>query len=154
MSSEGGSSKRPKLDESAAAAAAASSVAAARAFVDGFNASYSARHEAFEWQFWGTKMNLRGGGSVEYSSENLSRTKGEMEALLSDAKTRDEAERHLKELEGSSPDAAGGDVAPDVDDLVRTLEVIKRTCRCYALPSEEARRIRDETTQIESDLEA
>ena len=59
-------------------------------FIDSTNAGYEKLHLAYELQFWGTKMALSG---PEYSTDELTRTKGEMEAFLADesklAKTRD-----------------------------------------------------------------
>ena len=59
---------------------AANIVAEAEAFVNKFNTDYEAKHLAFENQFWGTKMALSG----DFSAEKLSKTKTEMEDLLSD----------------------------------------------------------------------
>ena len=59
---------------------AANIVAEAEAFVNKFNTDYEAKHLAFENQFWGTKMALSG----DFSAEKLSKTKAEMEDLLSD----------------------------------------------------------------------
>jgi len=105
-------------------------------FLTSTNANYERLHKAFEMQFWGTKMALAG---PEYSTEELTRTKGEMEAFLADesklAKTRD----LLKSADG---------------DDATTLKMLERTFGCYIMESEEAQRLREESTKIEGELEA
>lgn len=118
----------------------ASSVDAAQKFVNDFNAAYEKKHYAFEAQFWGTKMNLSG----DFSSEALSRTKTEMEDLLAEPSTLSEAKRLRESL--------SDDDAPK--DLIKTLEIIIRTCQCNDMSSSpEAKTIREQTSKIESDLE-
>ena len=52
----------------------------ASVFVNEFNHMYETKHEAFEQQFWGTKMALKDTSDVIcYSAENLSKTKKDME---------------------------------------------------------------------------
>jgi hypothetical protein len=47
----------------------------------------------------------------------------------------------------------GGD-APEDSDLIKTLDIIIRTCRCYDMSSApEAKKLREETGKIESELE-
>jgi oligoendopeptidase F len=106
-------------------------------FIDSTNAGYEKLHLAYELQFWGTKMALSG---PEYSTDELTRTKGEMEAFLADesklAKTRD--------LLGSVPaDSAEA----------KTLKMLERTFGCYIMESEEAQALRSEATKIEGKLE-
>ena len=60
-------------------------------FIDSTNASYESLHRAFELQFWGTKMALSG---KQYSTEELTRTKGEMEAFLADEAKLSKIIRH------------------------------------------------------------
>lgn len=116
---------------------------AAQEFVDKFNADYEAKHEAFENQFWGTKMNLSSTATVVYSAENLNKTKTAMEGLLADPSVREKAENFRAEL----PESEEG------SDLAKTLDIIIRTCNCYELPSPEAKKIREETGLLESKLE-
>lgn len=119
-------------------------VAAAKAFVDNFNAEYETKHLAFEQQFWGTKMAL---SSPEFCSENLSKTKKEKEDLLSDYTTVDKA----KKLRDSLPPelfTPGG----DTDGLVKCLDIIIRTCNCYSY-SPEIKEIRESTNEMDSRLE-
>ena len=97
--------------------AAADSISTAQAFVDGFNKDYEVKHFKFEQQFWGTKMNLASNDDVVFSSENLSKTKKEMEDLLSDYGTVEKAEQ----LKADLPE-----VAPK--DLIACLDIIIRTC--------------------------
>jgi len=120
--------------------------AAAQAFVNGFNNDYAAKHERFEEQFWGTKMNLQN-GEVPYNSDALSKTKADMEAMLADDKTLREARGHLKAIENAS------DEVKEEDDLVKTLKIIIKTCLCYNMSdSPGAREVREETTALESVL--
>mmetsp|Transcript_36439 Transcript_36439/g.79717 ORF Transcript_36439/g.79717 Transcript_36439/m.79717 type:complete len:648 (-) Transcript_36439:248-2191(-) len=115
-------------------------IAAAQAFVDKFNESYAEKHYNFERQFWGCKMGLGDGGP--YSTDLLSSTKKEMEDLLSDPKILEAAEAHKM---------AVGDC--DKTDLVKTLDIIVRTCNCYSMPSAGSKAIREQTSQIEGQLE-
>ena len=110
-------------------------VADAKAFVDAFNSSYEAKHEAFENQFWGTKMALKG---AEFNTENLSRTKKEMEDLLSDPETLQKAEVFRGQVEDP--------------ELCKVLDVIIHSCKCYTMPPE-AKSIREETAKLEGKLE-
>eukprot|EP00978_Attheya_sp_CCMP212_P016068 scaffold41822_cov58-Attheya_sp.AAC.1 len=115
-----------------------SSSASAVEFVDRFNAAYEAKHLSFETQFWGTKMALASTDSQSYSSELLSRTKKEMEDLLSDPAILTQAESYAEELISSS----------------NTTNVIIRTCKCNDMSSSpEAKKIREETSELESELE-
>ena len=111
----------------------------ARSFCDHFNAEYEAKHQAFERQFWGTKMNLSG----DYSAELLSQTKADMESLLSDAQIYQNAKDLRQQLDETNAEDP---------DLIKMLDIIIRTCRCYGMPPE-AKAIREETSAIESKLE-
>ena len=112
-------------------------VVEAQTFVDAFNSSYEEKHAKFEEQFWGTKMALQG----DFNSDNLSRTKKEMEDLLSDPEILKKAES----FQGQIP-------SKDHPELCKVLDVIVRTCKCYTMP-EEAKKIREETASIEGKLE-
>ena len=119
-----------------------STAVAAQDFVNQFNRDYESKHENFERQFWGTKMNLASSDAVQYSAENLSKTKAEMENLLSDSSIRQKAETLRAEL---------GDTS---SDLAKTLDIIVRTCKCYDMSSApEAKQVREETSVLESKLE-
>jgi hypothetical protein len=78
---------------------------------------------------------------AQYSTEELTRTKGEMEAFLADegklAKTRE----FLKVVPADSSEA-------------KTLKMLERTFKCYIMESEEAKILRAEATKIEGGLEA
>ena len=125
------------------ASAVADSVATAQAFVNSFNEAYEGKHYAFEEQFWGTKMALSSREELEFSSEQLSRTKKEMEDLLSDPDILKQAKALRETLPSDAP-----------ADLVKTLDIIIRTCQCYDMSSSpEAKLIREGTSKIESDLE-
>lgn len=101
------------------------------------------RHYAFEEQFWGTKMALASRDDVTFSSEELARTKKEMEDLLSDPSILQQAQELRESLPVEAP-----------EDLKKTLDVIIRTCKCNDMSSSpEAKLVREETSKIESDLE-
>jgi oligoendopeptidase F len=123
--------------------ASAEILSVSQAFVNKFNEDYSKKHYAFEEQFWGTKMALNSREGLTFSSQELSRTKKEMEDLLSDPKVLNKA----KELRASLPSDAPS-------DLAKTLDIIIRTCQCNDMSSSpEAKTVREETSKIESDLE-
>ena len=116
----------------------------AQAFVNNFNEQYAAKHEAFENQFWGTKMNLSRGPGAPYTSERLARTKSEMEAILSNDVTLKSAKEHLASIGEADKDS----------NLVKTLKIIIRTCQCYNMSdSPGAQDIRSQTSKIEAELE-
>ncbi len=88
-------------------------------------------------------MALNSREGLTFSSQELSRTKKEMEDLLSDPKVLNKA----KELRASLPSDAPS-------DLAKTLDIIIRTCQCNDMSSSpEAKTVREETSKIESDLE-
>jgi len=66
-----------------------------------------------------------------------------MEGMLADPQRRLEAERLRQGLPADAP-----------TDLVKTLDIVIRTCNCYDMSSSpEAKAIRDETGRLESELE-
>ena len=87
-------------------------------------------------------MNLKSTETIAYSAENLTQTKIAMEELLADPQRRSEAERLRASLPADAP-----------TDLLKTLDIIIRTSKCYTMPSVEAKQIRDETGRLESELE-
>ena len=103
------------------------------------NTQYEHLHRSFEEQFWGTKMNL---GGDKYSTAELGRTKTEMEAFLADEDKLKATRAYLK-----------GDVAAGSDEE-KTLKMLERTFGCYIMESEEALKLRKESTEIEGALEA
>ncbi|VEU43068.1 unnamed protein product [Pseudo-nitzschia multistriata] len=117
----------------------------AQAFVDNFNRSYEEKHVAFENQFWGTKMALSSTEESPYSTELLTKTKAEMEDLLSDPAVIKEA----KEQQEALANAKG----EDVQEVLKVLDVIVRTCRCNEFPTPESKAVREETNKIEGSLE-
>jgi Angiotensin-converting enzyme len=119
----------------------ADAVSEAKAFVDEFNASYEIKHRTFESIFWGTKMGL---SDVSFTAENLSKSKKEKEDLLSDYATIEKA----KSLKKGLP----ADLSSADSDLIKCLDIIIRTCSCYAT-SPEIKEIRESTTAKESELE-
>jgi oligoendopeptidase F len=123
------------------------------AFVASFNSDYEAKHYDFETQFWGNKMNLAD-STVAYSPERLSSTKQAMEDLLSNETLLDQAkmsQQSLLDIESKS-ESESGDVVK-YKDIKKALDIIIRTMECYIMP-DKAKLIRQETTQLESQLEA
>jgi oligoendopeptidase F len=107
-------------------------------FIDSVNSSYEQLHREFELQFWGTKMALSG---PQYSTDELTRTKGEMEAFLADEEKLSQTRELLK-------------VVPEDSMEAKTLKMLERTFGCYIMESEEAKTLRAEATKIEGGLEA
>ena len=107
----------------------------AGAFINDINVEYEKLHHAFEEQFWGTKMAL---ADPKFSVDELTRTKTEMEAFLAD-------EAKLKTTREWLGKATGDDV--------RTLKTFERTFGCYIMESEEAKRLRTTSTELEGSLE-
>lgn len=118
----------------------------AQFFVDTINRSYEEKHIAFETQFWGTKMALSSTEDITYSTELLTKTKSEMENLLSDPNVIKEAKEHKEALAKESDSNAE-------DDLSKVLDVIIRTCQCNEFPTPESQAVREETNRIEGSLE-
>lgn len=88
-------------------------------------------------------MALASRDEVTFSSEELSRTKKEMEDLLSDPAVLNKAKQLREDLPSDAP-----------TDLAKTLDIIIRTCTCNDMSSSpEAKTIREETSKIESNLE-
>jgi oligoendopeptidase F len=111
---------------------------AAASFIDRINNDYEGLHKSFEQQFWGTKMAL---ASKDYSTEELTRTKREMEDFLASEEKLATTRQLL---------ADGG--LSDRDAM--TLKLFERTFGCYIMESAEAREFRLEATKIEGDLES
>jgi hypothetical protein len=79
--------------------------------------------------------------SPTYSTEELGRTKGEMEAFLADESKLAKTRELLK-------------LVPDGSEEAKTLKMLERTFGCYIMESEEAKKLRGEATKIEGQLEA
>lgn len=109
--------------------------------MDKFNEDYAAKHVEFEHQFWGTKMALSG---EDFSAENLTKTKKAMEDLLSEPEVLKTALQHRSNLEATSGE----------EELVKILDVIIKTGKCYDMSGHpDAKKVREETNKIESELE-
>ena len=109
--------------------------------MDKFNEDYAAKHVEFEHQFWGTKMALSG---EEFSAENLTNTKKAMEDLLSDPAVLKKALQHRSNLNDTSGE----------EDLIKILDIIIKTGKCYDMTGHpDAKKVREETNKIESELE-
>mmetsp|Transcript_29894 Transcript_29894/g.62093 ORF Transcript_29894/g.62093 Transcript_29894/m.62093 type:complete len:689 (+) Transcript_29894:84-2150(+) len=106
-------------------------------FIDSTNTNYERLHKAFELQFWGTKMNLSGS---QYSVDELTRTKTEMEAFLADESKLAKTREFLKAIPEESPH-------------LKTLKMFERTFGCYIMESEDAKALRAECTKIEGQLD-
>jgi len=135
-----------------------STMAAAQTFVDNFNKSYAEKHEMFENQFWGTKMALSSTSKTPYSTDLLSRTKKEMEDLLSDATILQNAKSHRDAIQNAiEGDANIHDdtktTTTTTKDLLKVLNIIIRTCQCNEFPTPEIKSIREKTNETEGNLE-
>ena len=106
------------------------------------NEEYAKMHFEFEKQFWGTKMALKSTDETPYSTDLLSSTKKEMEDMLADPKILEDAKAHR--------DAIGDNAS---SDLVKTLDIIIKTCGCYTMPTAGVKAIREETSKVEGALE-
>lgn len=115
----------------------------AQVFVNQFNHDYALKHEAFENQFWGTKMAL---SDPCYSPDELTRTKKELEDLLADPEILKKAKYYRDALDT----VLKGDT---YKDLMKVLQIIIRTCQCNEFPGE-SKSVREETNKIEGTLEA
>eukprot|EP00521_Asterionellopsis_glacialis_P016612 CAMPEP_0195294444 /NCGR_PEP_ID=MMETSP0707-20130614/15012_1 /TAXON_ID=33640 /ORGANISM="Asterionellopsis glacialis, Strain CCMP134" /LENGTH=649 /DNA_ID=CAMNT_0040355425 /DNA_START=84 /DNA_END=2033 /DNA_ORIENTATION=- len=133
------------MSTSAFGATAGEAAIQAQAFVNRFNDAYATKHHAFEEQFWGTKMALASTDEKPFSAELLSKTKQEMESLLADEEKLKEA----KSLRSSLVEDGG---ASSQSDLIKALDIIIRTGDVYIMTGD-AKSIREQTTQIESNLE-
>lgn len=80
----------------------------------------------------------------QFTAENLSRTKTEMENLLSSPETLSKAIAFRSALVDRSAEASS--------ELTKVLDCIIKTCQCYTMPPE-AKSIREETASLESQLE-
>jgi len=116
----------------------------AQDFVNKFNTEYEAKHLAFEQQFWGVKMALSSTTTLAYTPELLSQTKKEMEDLLSSSEALSMAKRLRTDIVSSEREPP--------EDLVKTLDIIIKTCGCYSMPPA-IKAIREETTKLEGELE-
>jgi hypothetical protein len=123
----------------------------AQSFCNDFNYEYEKKHYAFERQFWGGKMALSG----DFSTAHLSQTQSALEDYLSDPRTLQKAQDFKAGLPTSTVTVAA-DGAPDtlpLEDLVNTLDVIIRTCKCNDKSSSpEAKGIREEAINLENEL--
>uniref|UniRef100_A0A7S2MC90 Peptidase M3A/M3B catalytic domain-containing protein n=1 Tax=Helicotheca tamesis TaxID=374047 RepID=A0A7S2MC90_9STRA len=101
-------------------------------------------------------MALASTDTTTYSSENLFETKKDMEDLLSNPDVLEEAKLHRSNLDaalGEDGGSSGGGDDEKLGGLVKTLDIIIRTCQCNDMSSSpEAKSIREETSKIESEL--
>lgn len=109
-----------------------------QAFINEVNVSYEKVHKDFEEQFWGTKMGLKAGS---FSTEELGKTKGLMEAFLADPKKLQDTRQMLESGVASEEQKA-------------VLRLFERTFKCYIMESEEAKALREEITGMEGQIES
>lgn len=113
-----------------------------QSFCDKFNFEYEKKHINFETQFWGNKMALSNRDDVKFSTEELTKTQSEMENFLANPENLKKAQELKNDLPSDAP-----------ENLVKTLDVIIRTCRCYDMsPSPDSKKIRDEAINLENEL--
>ena len=110
----------------AADMATAPASADAAAFISSFNADYARIHEAYENNFWETKMNLEGN-----STDALTKSFNELEAFLGDQGSL-ETVRKLLSDDGSI-----------TEDQRIILKQIEKTLLCYIVESADARAVRE-----------
>eukprot|EP00611_Tribonema_gayanum_P015560 TRINITY_DN2741_c0_g1_i1.p1 TRINITY_DN2741_c0_g1~~TRINITY_DN2741_c0_g1_i1.p1 ORF type:complete len:644 (+),score=223.31 TRINITY_DN2741_c0_g1_i1:81-2012(+) len=122
--------KKPKTDDDA------QHDAQLQAWLDASNAEYERLHLAFENDFWGTKMGLKG-----FTPESLTATKGAMEAWL----------RDKGNLARAAEWTAGGK-GSDAQKLV--LRCLERTFRCYTMDDPDAETMKGALVAAETALEA
>ncbi|KAJ3377243.1 Muskelin 1, intracellular mediator containing kelch motif, partial [Entophlyctis sp. JEL0112] len=104
------------------------------AFIADFNAAYEKKHKAFEDNFWATKMNLKG-----CSSDELTRTKNELDAFLGDENALSMVQELLR--------------LPDLNDEdKKTLRIFERTFKCYIITDPEGVKMRQELNHLEAKL--
>jgi hypothetical protein len=135
--------------------------AKAQIFVNTFNKNYAEKHEEFENQFWGTKMALSSTDYVTYSTDLLSKTKKDMEDLLSNPDLLNEAKTYRDTLllshgddgDGDDDDTSSNKKSSSDSDLLKVLNIIIRTCQCNEFPTKETKTIREETNKLEGILE-
>jgi hypothetical protein len=106
------------------------------AFIDKVNGKYEVLHTAYEAQFWGTKMGLKGDN---FSKEAENSTKIAMEALLRDPELLKETRQWKAEGEGT-------------DDQKKCLEIFERTFSTYIMESKDALQMRENIMKLEGDL--
>ncbi|KAI8830928.1 oligoendopeptidase [Chytriomyces cf. hyalinus JEL632] len=105
-----------------------------QAFIEDFNASYEAKHKAYEDNFWATKMNLAGS-----SSDELTRTKTELDNFLGDATMLTKVQTLLGEPNLST-------------DQTKTLKIFERTFKCYIITDAEGLAMREQLNALEAKL--
>ncbi|KAJ3111647.1 hypothetical protein HK100_002621 [Physocladia obscura] len=103
-------------------------------FIESFNASYEQKHKAFEDNFWATKMNLKGS-----SSDELTRTKNELDTFLGDASMLARVQELLKRSDLSN-------------DNRKTLLIFERTFKCYIITDPVGIAMREELNRLEAKL--
>ncbi|KAJ3288312.1 hypothetical protein HDU79_004958 [Rhizoclosmatium sp. JEL0117] len=103
-------------------------------FIEDFNNSYEHKHKAFEDNFWATKMNLAG-----CSSDELTRTKNELDAFLGDAQMLSKVQTLLQRPDLSVEEA-------------KTLRIFERTFKCYIITDADGVRMREDLNRLEAKL--
>eukprot|EP01064_Diplonema_japonicum_P015122 TRINITY_DN22889_c0_g1_i1.p1 TRINITY_DN22889_c0_g1~~TRINITY_DN22889_c0_g1_i1.p1 ORF type:complete len:625 (+),score=186.29 TRINITY_DN22889_c0_g1_i1:50-1924(+) len=114
---------------------ATSTATEVQTFIDKMNTDYDKLHKDFEDNFWSTKMYLKGN-----SGDELTRTKNVYEAFLRD---RDNLAAVRSHMESSAA----------TDEHKRILKCMERTFLCYLMESDEATKLKEELTGLESELE-
>ncbi|KAJ3028000.1 UNVERIFIED_CONTAM: hypothetical protein HDU68_002682 [Siphonaria sp. JEL0065] len=103
-------------------------------FIEQFNTLYEQKHKAFEDNFWATKMNLKG-----CSSDELTRTKNELDTFLGDASMLQKVQELLK----------AKDLSPENE---KTLKIFERTFKCYIITDKEGIAMREDLNRLEAKL--
>ncbi len=104
------------------------------AFIARFNKDYEACHKNYEDNFWATKMNLAGN-----STQELTKTKSQLDDFLGSKAMLEQVRAMM----------ASPEVTPE---QLKVLQIFEKTFLCYIIEDPEAKRIKDETMEIEADL--
>lgn len=98
-------------------------------------------------------MALASADDKPYSAALLASTKKDMEDLLSDPAVLEKAEGFRAAAVSVDGKEQAPAAAAEEGDLIKTLDIIIRTCRVNSMPTAEAKSIREATSKIESELE-
>jgi len=104
-------------------------------FIDEYNSKYLELHRNYEDNFWSTKMALKGA-----SSEALTTTKMAYDGFL----------RNKANLAAVREQMESGKAS---EEQLKVLKIMEKTFLCYIMESEEAERLQDELTAMESKLQ-
>ena len=103
-------------------------------FIAKFNRDYEKCHKDYEDNFWATKMNLAGN-----SKEELTRTKSALDDFLGNREMLVKV-REMMAIPSIS------------EEHLKVLKIFEKTFLCYIIEDPNAKRIKDETMELEANL--